>query len=98
MLFASVIDTLAASRVFVHFRINSETRSLDMRDGAATAVADTNQLITRKEVAAYAGVTLRALAHWEAAGTAPKRIKITNRCIRYRLSDVQAWLAAREQS
>lgn len=50
------------------------------------------RLMNRKEVAAYLGVQPGTLARWKWAGTdSPPCIKI-GRLIRYRKSDVDAWL------
>ena len=50
------------------------------------------RLMTRKEVAAYLGVQPGTLARWKWAGAdAPPCIKI-GKSVRYRQSDVEAWL------
>lgn len=54
-----------------------------------------NRLLSRKEIEAEYGLTVRylELAAWR--GDGPPFIRISNRQVRYRVSDLEAWLAAR---
>jgi excisionase family DNA binding protein len=48
-------------------------------------------LMTEAEVAEYLRVTVRTLATWRAEGRGPRPLRV-GRGIRYRRSDVDAWL------
>lgn len=52
-------------------------------------------LLSPKRVAALLGVSPRALEAWRLRGEGPSFIRISSRCIRYRRSDVEAWLDQR---
>lgn len=51
----------------------------------------TGALLTAQELAEQLGVPLATLYQWNTKGTGPKRIRM-GRHVRYRLSDVDAWL------
>lgn len=53
-----------------------------------------DQLALPKAVADYMGTTPGNLAQMRYRGTGPKFIKLGHRAIRYRWSDVEAWLEA----
>jgi predicted DNA-binding transcriptional regulator AlpA len=53
-------------------------------------------LLSQKRVAALLSVTPRAVEAWRVRGEGPSFIRISSRCIRYRRSDVEVWLASRE--
>ena len=55
------------------------------------------KLCTPAETAEMLGVATQTLAHWRVHGTSPKYIVLNARCLRYRLSDIQAWLNDRAQ-
>ena len=55
------------------------------------------KLCTPSEAAEMLGVAPQTLAHWRVRGTSPKYIVLNARCLRYRLSDIQAWLNDRAQ-
>lgn len=48
-------------------------------------------LMTPDELAAYTGTPTQTLAHWRYRGRGPRFVKI-GRSVRYRASDVAAWL------
>lgn len=48
-------------------------------------------LMTAAAAATLLQIDATQLARWRSAGTGPPWIRVTNRCIRYRPSDVQAW-------
>ncbi|MEO0829664.1 MAG: helix-turn-helix domain-containing protein, partial [Pseudomonadota bacterium] len=56
-----------------------------------------NRLLTRSEIEAEYGLTRRylELAAWR--GDGPPFIRISRRQVRYRVSDLEAWLAARTE-
>ncbi|WP_416211064.1 helix-turn-helix transcriptional regulator [Nitrospirillum sp. BR 11828] len=54
-------------------------------------------LFTSSETAQLLGISPQTLAHWRVRGTSPKYLVLNPRCIRYRASDVLAWLEARSQ-
>lgn len=55
------------------------------------------KLCTPAEAAEMLGVAPQTLAHWRVRGTSPKYLVLNPRCLRYRLSDIQAWLNDRAQ-
>lgn len=56
-------------------------------------------LLSQKTVATLLGISPRSLEAWRRPDSSdgPPFIRISKRCVRYRLSDVQAWLARRAQ-
>lgn len=62
-----------------------------MNKSENTATAPT-ALSTTQDVAKHCQVTPRTLANWRASGRIPF-VRITARCIRYKLADVEAALA-----
>ena len=61
---------------------------------AATPRIDPDQLLTEPDVAELIGVHVETLIRWRKSGTAPKHLLISSRWIRYRRSDVDAWMEA----
>ncbi len=55
-------------------------------------------LATAEQFAEFAGVTVAHAAQMRYAGTGPKFIKITGRAVRYRWSDIEAWLEERTRT
>lgn len=55
------------------------------------------RLMTTKQVSAYLGVGVSTLVVYRAMGDGPKYIKILRRLVRYRKSDVDAWLEAQKK-
>ena len=51
-------------------------------------------LIDPKATAAYLGVSVMTLADFRSKGVGPNYIKV-GRCVRYRRSDIEAWLLSR---
>jgi len=51
-------------------------------------------LLTTKGLSAYLGVPVATLKQWRREGTAPRAYRV-GRQLRYRRSDVDAWLEAR---
>jgi predicted DNA-binding transcriptional regulator AlpA len=55
------------------------------------------RLLTQSEVAELLGIAPRAMESWRLRGTGPRYVRV-GRLIRYRNTDVSAWLAARERA
>ena len=49
-------------------------------------------MMTRTDVANYLGVTPQALVNMAHRGAGPKYAKLSGRLVRYRRSDVEAWI------
>ncbi|HMS75080.1 helix-turn-helix domain-containing protein [Gordonia sp. (in: high G+C Gram-positive bacteria)] len=64
------------------------------RRSAPTTAPDPNQLLTEEQFADLSGFGLEAVRRWRKAGTGPKHLLISSRWIRYRRSDVDAWMEA----
>lgn len=58
---------------------------------------ETQELMTRAEFAARLGIAPITAAHWAMQGIGPQPIKLGPRLLRYRKSDVDAWLAEAEE-
>lgn len=65
-------------------------------DTSGPVRSDDEVLDPPAKVAAMLGLTPRALEYWRAKGKGPRWIRLGNRNIRYRRSDVRAWLNTRE--
>ncbi|MCP3963421.1 MAG: helix-turn-helix domain-containing protein [bacterium] len=55
-------------------------------------------LLTTEETAAYVGATPRTLEAWRVRGGGPPFVKVSRRMVRYRLSDLAAWVEERLQT
>ena len=64
------------------------TRGLESGDDPAS-------LVRQEEVALILGVTPRCLENWRHRGRGPKFIRVSARCIRYRISDLTQWIEER---
>ena len=53
----------------------------------------TTNNITETQAAAYLSISPRTLQQWRYLKRGPSYIRISNRCIRYRMSDLRDWLA-----
>ena len=60
----------------------------------STAIA-TPALLTREQAAAYLGLAPQTLAVWAITGRYSLPTIKVGRCVRYRQSDLDAWLASR---
>lgn len=56
-----------------------------------------NPVLKQHEAASVLGVSPRTLESWRHRGGGPKYLKISSRCIRYRLSDLLVWQAECER-
>ena len=55
------------------------------------------RLLSQSEAAEFLNIQPCTLEAWrQRGGFGPKFIRYSGRCVRYRLSDLQAWIAARE--
>ena len=62
----------------------------------ATALLPGPRLLTREEAAAVLGLSPQTLSNWASTGAGGlPYVQVSRRAIRYRLSDLEAWLAAR---
>ena len=58
-------------------------------------IALTPALITEREAAAYLRMTPRWLQVRRYEGGGPRYVRVSSRCVRYRISDLDAWAAER---
>ena len=54
-------------------------------------------LVDNKQAADILGVNYLTLQNWRSTGKSPRYVKV-NRCIRYRVSDLKAWLEAQTRN
>jgi predicted DNA-binding transcriptional regulator AlpA len=54
-----------------------------------------DRILSRREAAEQLGVHVLTLDRMHAAGTGPKRVRISARRVGYRQSDIAAWLQCR---
>jgi predicted DNA-binding transcriptional regulator AlpA len=52
-------------------------------------------LLTEKDLSSWLGISLPSLQRMRSRGTGPRFVRLSERRIAYRRSDVDAWLAAR---
>lgn len=57
-----------------------------------------DKLCSAGEAAELLGISPQTLAHWRVRGTGPRYIVLSARCVRYRSSDIRAWLNERERA
>jgi predicted DNA-binding transcriptional regulator AlpA len=57
----------------------------------------TEKLMNTKELSAHLGIAVSTLLLYRSEGTGPRYIKM-GRLVRYRVCDVEAWLAERDGS
>jgi prophage regulatory protein len=62
---------------------------------SASVAGPEDRLVSRAEIAAFAGVSKMTAYHWMRQGKLPKPIRISPRCIRWRWSEVVAALESR---
>lgn len=60
-----------------------------------TEETSTRDLLKPTEAAAYVRMSRRTMENLNAAGQGPLRVELTERIIRYRRADLDAWVAAR---
>lgn len=52
-------------------------------------------LLGEPDAAAALGLTQRTLQQWRRDGGGPPYVRVSSRCVRYRVSDLDAWAAER---
>jgi predicted DNA-binding transcriptional regulator AlpA len=52
-------------------------------------------LLDERDAAAALGLTPRTLQAWRSAGEGPPHVRISSRCVRYRVADLEDWAEAR---
>ncbi|HTG34971.1 MAG TPA: helix-turn-helix domain-containing protein [Thermoanaerobaculia bacterium] len=52
-------------------------------------------LKTEKEAAGLLGFSVRTLQAWRVRGGGPQFVKVSARCVRYRLTDLDSWVEER---
>ncbi|MEN8374402.1 MAG: helix-turn-helix domain-containing protein [Gemmatimonadota bacterium] len=57
--------------------------------------AATTILVDERDAAAALGLQPRTLAVWRSRGDGPPHVRISSRCVRYRVADLEAWAAER---
>ena len=50
------------------------------------------QILNTREAAQYLGLSQTCLEHWRMLRTGPPFVRVSARCIRYRLDDLETWL------
>lgn len=79
--------------------VNPETDTLGGKARQSVTVSSPNQLLTTPEAAKLIGTTASNLRVWRCRGVSgPPWVKIGEATIRYRLSDIQAWIASNTRS
>lgn len=54
-------------------------------------------LLTPEQVAVRLSVSAKTVKNWRGKGTGPKSIRLSHTRVRYRQSDVEAWLKTQER-
>jgi predicted DNA-binding transcriptional regulator AlpA len=67
---------------------------MDVRSESQTEVL-TQSLVNENVAAKYLGLSPRTLQNWRVRGGGPLFVRISNRSIRYRPSDIQDWIEER---
>jgi len=68
------------------------TGDLTMVDTLST---NSQKLVTEKQAAKMLSVSPRTLRNWRTRGGGPRFVKISERCIRYRIADLNEWTKER---
>lgn len=53
-------------------------------------------LMNQGEAATYLGLSARTLENWRLKGGGPAFVRMSHRCVRYRLEALNLWLQSRE--
>lgn len=56
---------------------------------------DSISLLTERDAAASLALTPRTLQDWRRRGVGPPHVRVSSRCVRYRLQDLKDWAAER---
>lgn len=73
--------------------VRRDTERHSARD--ADALLRKDVMMTEQDAAKYLAVTAKCLQSWRLRGGGPVFLKYSGRCVRYRLSDLNAWLTER---
>lgn len=55
-------------------------------------------LLTENEAARFLGFSPRTLQTWRVRGTGPSFIRVSKRCVRYTMDDLEAWITENRRS
>lgn len=55
----------------------------------------TVQLVDERQAAEMLSLTPRTMQEWRASGRGPPHVRISSRCVRYRVRDLEAWIEGR---
>jgi predicted DNA-binding transcriptional regulator AlpA len=61
------------------------------------SVKNPDPLLTEAQAGSYIGYSQRTLAGWRYKGGGPVYIRVSATSVRYRLSDLEAWIAERRR-
>ncbi len=61
----------------------------------ATKTTNEQRLVTEKQAGKLLSVSPRTLRNWRTRGGGPRFVKISGRCIRYRIADIYEWTKGR---
>jgi len=59
-------------------------------------MTELDRVLSRQEISAMLGISMRTFARLEYSGEMPPRIRLSTRRVGYRLSEIRAWVDARE--
>ena len=72
--------------------------AFSLNDPRHEAIDDEARLITEREAAELLVVSVKTIRNWRLSGYGPPYCKVGRRLVRYRLSDVKAWLKTCERT
>jgi hypothetical protein len=52
--------------------------------------------VTTDEAARYLGLSAKSLVNWRLARRGPRFIRISHRCVRYKLDDLKEWVISKQ--
>ncbi|WP_339745281.1 helix-turn-helix domain-containing protein [uncultured Maricaulis sp.] len=62
-----------------------------MKKPKTPVLTDANALIDEDDASKYLAISPRTLRNWRTRGGGPRFVKISARCIRYRMRDLLEW-------
>jgi Helix-turn-helix domain len=72
-------------------RKQPEARGINVSN---VSTANPDQHLDESQAAALLGVTVRSLQKWRLTGDGPPFVRMSSRCVRYRVGDLQRWSAS----
>jgi excisionase family DNA binding protein len=66
--------------------------------GKVMTVTETDPLLTNEQLAEMLGISMQKIYALRSSGEGPKALKLGHKLVRYRLSDVEAWLKSKESA